>query len=94
MTKNKLYNLIIYSIATFFSLILFYLIFKVLKVIVISKNYIQLGCFLYLILIFTPLIPGGSFFNDFNSTIFWINFSLLYASNKNTNIFNQETKLE
>lgn len=32
MTKNKLYNLIIYSIATFFSLILFYLIFKVSKV--------------------------------------------------------------
>ncbi len=74
--------------------ILFYLIFRVLKVIIISKNYIQLGCFLYLILTFTPFIPGGSFFNDFNSTIFWINFSLLYASNKNTNIFNQETKLE
>ena len=74
--------------------ILFYLIFRVLKVIIISKNYIQLGCFLYLILVFTPFIPGGSFFNDFNSTIFWINFSLLYASNKKTNIFNHETKLE
>ena len=74
--------------------ILFYLIFRLLKVIVISKNYIQLGSFLYLILVFTPFLPGGSFFNDFNSTIFWINFSLLYASNKNTNIFNLETKLE
>lgn len=74
--------------------ILFYLIFRVLKVIIISKNYVQLGCFLYLILVFTPFIPGGSFFNDFNSTIFWINFSLLYASNIKTNIFNHETKLE
>ena len=74
--------------------ILFYLIFRLLKVVVISKNYIQLGSFLYLILVFTPFLPGGSFFNDFNSTIFWINFSLLYASNKSTNIFNQETKLE
>ena len=74
--------------------ILFYLIFRLLKVIIISKNYIQLGSFLYLILVFTPFLPGGSFFNDFNATIFWINFSLLYASNKNTNIFNQETKLE
>ena len=74
--------------------ILFYLIFRVLKVIIISQNYVQLGCFLYLILIFTPFIPGGSFFNDFNSTIFWTNFSLLYASNKKTNIFNNETKLE
>ena len=74
--------------------ILFYLIFRLLKVIVISKNYIQLGAFLYLVLVFTPFLPGGSFFNDFNSTIFWINFSLLYASSKNTNIFNQETKHE
>ena len=74
--------------------ILFYLIFRLLKVVVISKNYIQLGSFLYLILVFTPFLPGGSFFNDFNSTIFWINFSLLYASNKKTNIFNPETKLE
>ena len=67
--------------------ILFYLIFRVLKIIIISKNYIQLGCFLYLVLVFTPLLPSGSFFNDFNSTIFWINFSLLYACNKKTNIF-------
>ena len=74
--------------------ILFYLIFRLLKVILISKNYIQLGSFLYLILVFAPFLPGGSFFNDFNSTIFWINFSLLYALNENTNIFNQESKLE
>ncbi len=73
--------------------ILFYLIFRLLKVVVISKNYIQLGSFLYLVLVFTPLLPGGAFFSDFNSNIFWINFSLLYASNKNTNIFNQEIKL-
>ena len=68
--------------------ILFFLIFRLLKIIIISKNYLQLGCLLYLIFVFTPLLPGGSFFNDFNATIFWINFSLLYASNKETNIFN------
>ena len=68
--------------------ILFFLIFRLLRIIFISKNYLQFGCFLYLILVFTPLLPGGSFFNDFSSTIFWTNFSLLYASNKKTNIFN------
>ena len=68
--------------------ILFFLIFRLLRIIFISKNYLQFGCFLYLILVFTPLLPGGSFFNDFSSTIFWINFSLLYATNKKTNIFN------
>ena len=68
--------------------ILFFLIFRLLRIIFISKNYLQFGCFLYLILVFTPLLPGGSFFNDFSSTIFWLNFSLLYACNKKTNIFN------
>ncbi len=68
--------------------ILFFLIFRLLRVIFVSKNYLQFGCFLYLILVFSPLLPGGSFFNDFSSTIFWINLSLLYAANKETNIFN------
>ena len=67
--------------------ILFYLIFKILKIILLSQNYLQLGCLIYMILIFLPLIPSGSFFNDFNSTLFWINFSLMYAVNKKTNIF-------
>ena len=67
--------------------ILFFLIFRNLKIILLSRNYIQIGCLIYLILIFLPLIPSGSFFNDFNSTLFWINFSLMYAVNKETNIF-------
>jgi len=67
--------------------ILFFLIFKILKIIIISRNLIQIGCFAYLLTNFIPLLPGGSFFSDFNSTIFWINFSLMYACNKQTNIF-------
>jgi len=69
--------------------IFFYLIFKNLKIIIISRNSIQLGCFTYLIINFLPILPSGSFFNDFSSTLFWINLSIMYACNKKTNIFNK-----
>ncbi len=67
--------------------IFFYLIFKNLKIIIISRNSIQLGCFTYLIINFLPILPSGSFFNDFSSTLFWINLSIMYACNEKTNIF-------
>jgi len=72
--------------------ILFYLIFKNLKIILLSRNMVQLGAFCYLLINFIPLIPGGSFFNDFNATLFWLNLSFLYASNPKTNIFNKIMK--
>ena len=75
--------------------ILFFLIFKILGIIIKSKNYVQTGCFIYILTNFIPLLPSGSFFSDFNSTIFWINFSLMYACNKETNIFyKQDLKLK
>ena len=67
--------------------ILFFLLFKILKEILITRNSIQIACFSYLISIFLPLLPSGSFFSNFNSTIFWLVFSIMYACNKNTNIF-------
>ena len=67
--------------------LLFFLIFKNLKIIILSRNSLQLGCFVYLIINFIPLLPSGSFFSDFNASIFWINMSLLYACNPKTNIF-------
>ena len=73
--------------------IFFFLIFKNLKIIILSKNYAQIGCLLYLLINFIPFIPSGSFFSDFNITLFFINFSLLYALNKKTNIFYVEKKL-
>ena len=69
--------------------IFFYLIFKNLKIIILSRNSIQLGCFTYLILNFMPVLPSGSFFNDFSSTLFWINLSIMYACNEKTNIFSK-----
>tara|TARA_B100000029_G_scaffold356034_1_gene348846 strand:- start:121 stop:1152 length:1032 start_codon:yes stop_codon:yes gene_type:complete len=67
--------------------IFFYLIFRHIRVIIFSKNLPQLGSFVYLITIFLPLLPSGAFFNDFNSTLFWINLSILYSLNSKTNIF-------
>ena len=67
--------------------IFFNLIFRKLKIIILSKNYIQLGCFIYLAINFLPLLPSGSFFADFKSTMFWLNLSIMYSVSKDTNIF-------
>ncbi|MBD1161877.1 O-antigen ligase family protein [Pelagibacterales bacterium SAG-MED15] len=69
--------------------IFFTLIFKNLKIIILSRNSVQLGCLIYLIINFLPILPSGSFFNDFSLTLFWLNLSILYACNKQTNIFSK-----
>ena len=71
--------------------IFFTMMFKILLNILLSKNYIQIGSFCFVIFVFTPLLPSGSFFNDFNSTIFWLNISIMFASCKKTNIFNYKS---
>ena len=68
-------------------LIFFKLIFSKSKIILKSKNYIQLGSFMFLVFSFIPLLPSGSFFGDYNLTLFWINLSLMYSVEKKTNIF-------
>ena len=82
-------------IGTFILLASFFLlIFKNIKKIIFSKNYIQIGSFVYLLSVFLPLLPSGSFFSDFNITFFFINLSFLYAVNQNTNIFFVEKNLK
>ncbi len=70
--------------------IIFYLIFRIIRKIINSRNYIQAGCMAFLMINFIPLLPSGSFFNNFNITLFMINFSLMYAVNKETNIFSKK----
>ena len=70
-------------------LIIFYLMFRIIRKIIDSKNFIQVGCFAYLLINFVPLLPSGAFFNNFNLTLFMINFSLMYAVNRETNIFSK-----
>ena len=70
--------------------IIFYLIFRILRKIIDGRNYIQAGCLVFLLINFIPILPSGSFFNNFNITLFMINFSLMYAVNKETNIFSKK----
>ena len=68
-------------------ILILYLIFQNLKIMLIKKNLIQISTFAFLLTHFVPLIPSGSFFSDFNANFFWINLSILYAVNNDTNIF-------
>ncbi len=70
--------------------VIFYLLFRILRQIISSQNYLQIGSFVFILINFIPLLPSGSFFNDFNLTLFMINFSLMYAINKETNIFHKK----
>ena len=70
--------------------LIFIMMFKNLKIIILSRNSIQLGCLIYLIINFLPILPSGSFFGDFNSTLFWLNLSIMYACNSKTNIFRKK----
>jgi len=70
--------------------IIFFLIMKNFKTMLATRNLLQIGCFSYLVVSLIPVLPSGAFFSDFNSTIFWINFSIYFASNLKTNIFNND----
>ena len=53
---------------------------------IFKKKNLLLSClFLNILINFVPILPGGSFFTSFNSTIFWLNFSLFYAIKKTIN---------
>ena len=67
--------------------ILFSLILSKIKIILCSKNYLQLGCLTFLLTSFVPLLPSGAFFADYNLTIFWINLSIMYALGEKTNVY-------
>jgi len=70
--------------------IIFYLLFRLLKQIIQSQNHLQIGTFIFILINFIPLLPSGSFFSDFNLSLFMINFSLMYAINTETNIFSKK----
>jgi len=73
---------------TIILLFIFYkLIFSKIRKTFMGDNYIKIGSFIFLILVFTPIIPSGAFFNDYSLTIFGINLSIFYASDRNMNIF-------
>ena len=80
------------------TLLMFYLLYKLIfskiKIVLRDSNYLQLGSLIYLTLVFLPLIPSGSFFNDYMLTLFVINLSIFYASSLNLNIFRNNNKTD
>jgi O-antigen ligase len=73
---------------TIILLFIFYkLIFSKIKETLMNDNYIKIGSLIFLTFVFVPIIPSGAFFNDYALTIFAINLSIFYASDKNTNVF-------
>ena len=69
-------------------LLIFYkLIFSKIVKTCLDKNYLKIGSLIYLILHFLPIIPSGAFFNSFGLTLFAINLSIFYASDKSLNVF-------
>ena len=67
--------------------IFFKIFFDLLRQINIAKNKIQFASFIYILIVFMPVLPGGAFFSDYLLTLFFINFSLLFCANKNSNLF-------
>lgn len=75
----------------FGSIFLFFIFYKIIfskiREIINDENYISLGGFVYIAIVFVPLLPGGAFFSDYMLTIFMINLSILYGSNRRLNVF-------
>ena len=73
--------------STIILLIFYKLIFSKIVKTSLEKNYLKIGSLIYLILHFLPIIPSGAFFNSFGLTLFAINLSIFYASDKSLNVF-------
>ena len=57
--------------------IIFSILFNNFKYFLINKNYIHLALITSLAITFLPILPTGSFWGSFSSTLFWLNFSLM-----------------
>ena len=57
-----------------------------------NRNLIHLAAILFIFVQFLPLIPSGSFFTSWGSTIFWLNFSILIFYNNQINIKSLKNK--
>lgn len=60
---------------SFFSYLIFRVIYQFFK----TKNFVLLAAGSFFIIQLIPLLPTGSFFTSFGSTIFFINIGLIYA---------------
>jgi O-antigen ligase len=61
--------------------VIFIILFKSFKIYCKNKNAVHLASILFILSQFLPLIPSGSFFVVWGSTIFWLNFAILIFYN-------------
>jgi len=54
-------------------------IYQNLRLILKSNDFLLISLFLSIIIVFVPILPGGSFFTSFNATLFWLNVSFFYS---------------
>ena len=74
-------------VGTLILLIIFFkIIYRAFKAINLNKNNLQLGAFVYVFLVFLPLLPAGAFFSNYVATLFWINLSIMFVTSKGDNI--------
>ena len=74
-------------VGTLILLIIFFkIIYRAFKAINLNKNNLQLGAFVYVLLVFLPLLPAGAFFSNYVATLFWINLSIMFVTSKGDNI--------
>ncbi len=59
------------------SLILF--VYRNFKFVLKEKDYLLTSLFFSTLIIFIPILPGGSFFTSFNANIFWLNLGFFYS---------------
>ena len=50
------------------------------------KNNLQLASLAYILILFIPLLPSGSFFNNYGSILLWINLSIMMLPSKSNSL--------
>ena len=71
LSETGLFGYFSFAVFTFFS---FYL---TIKNYIKDRNYYQLAAFFYVLINLLPLLPSGSFFSTYGSSLFWLNYAIM-----------------
>jgi len=71
LSETGLFGYLSFAVFIFFS---FYL---TIKNYIKDRNYYQLAAFFYVLISLLPLLPSGSFFSTYGSSLFWLNYAIM-----------------
>ena len=60
-----------------FAIFIFFSFYLTIKNYIKDRNYFQLAAFFYVLINLLPLIPSGSFFSTYGSSLFWLNYAIM-----------------